>query len=178
MDLPAQVTIDGAEAGNDSLVINGLDGNDTIDASALKADQIKLVINSGAGNDTIVGSKGNDVVNGGTGNDVALLGAGDDTFVWNPGDGSDTVDGQKGTDTLVFNGANLNESFDISANGRQVRLLRDIGTVSMDLDNMETIDLNAKGGADTITVNDLSGTDVKKVNIDLAGSQPAAATVR
>ena len=90
-------------------------------------------------------------------------------FVWNPGDGSDTVDGQKGTDTLVFNGANVNENFDISANGRQVRLLRDIGTVTMDLDNMETIDLNAKGGADTITVNDLSGTDVKKVNIDLGG---------
>jgi Ca2+-binding RTX toxin-like protein len=168
--LPAKVTIDGAEAGNDSLVINGLNGNDTIDASALKAEQIKLVINGGAGNDTIVGSKGNDVVNGGTGSDVASLGAGDDVFVWNPGDGSDVVDGQKGTDTLVFNGANLNENFDISANGRQVRLLRDIGTVTMDLDNMETIDLNAKGGADTITVNDLTGTDVSKVNIDLAGS--------
>src|SRR5260370_598238 len=37
----------------------------------------------------------------------------------------------------------------------------------MDLDNVETIDVNAKGGADTITVNDLTGTDVNKVNIDL-----------
>ena len=101
---------------------------------------------------------------------MASLGAGDDMFVWNPGDGSDTVDGQKGTDTLVFNGANVNENFDISANGRQVRLLRDIGTVTMDLDNIETIDLNAKGGADIITVNDLSKTDVKQVNIDLAGA--------
>ena len=165
--LAAQVAIDGAEPSNDSLVINGLGGDDTIDASALKASNINLVINSGAGNDSITGSQGNDLVNGGTGGDVASLGAGDDVFIWNPGDGSDTVDGQKGTDTLVFNGADVKENFDISANGRQVRLLRDIGTVTMDLDNIETIDLNAKGGADIITVNDLSKTDVKQVNIDL-----------
>ena len=45
------------------------------------------------------------------------LGAGDDTFVWNPGDGSDTVEGQDGTDTMLFNGANINEKIDLSANG-------------------------------------------------------------
>ena len=45
------------------------------------------------------------------------MGAGDDTFVWNPGDGSDTVEGQAGTDTLLFNGANVDEKIDISANG-------------------------------------------------------------
>ena len=33
---------------------------------------------------------------------------------------------------------------------------------------METIDFNALGGADTINVNDLTGTGVKNVNIDLA----------
>ena len=51
---------------------------------------------------------------------MALLGAGDDTFVWNPGDGSDTVEGQAGTDTLQFNGANINENINISANGGRV----------------------------------------------------------
>ena len=30
----------------------------------------------------------------------------------------------------------------------------------MDLDDVEAIDLNALGGTDTITVNDLSGTDL------------------
>ena len=48
-----------------------------------------------------------------------------------------------------------------------MRFFRDIGNVTMDLNNIETIDLNALGGADTITVNDLTGTDVKQVNIDL-----------
>jgi len=171
--LAAQVTIAGAEGGKDSLVINGLAGNDTINASALNAGQISLTINGGAGNDMITGSRGNDVVIGGTGNDVALLGAGDDTFIWNPGDASDTVEGQAGTDTLQFNGANIDEKIDISANGSRARLTRDVGNVTMDLNGVEHIEVNARGGADTITVNDLTGTDVNQVAIDL-GAQPGS----
>ena len=115
--LSEQVKIDGAEAGNDTLVIDGLAGNDRINASALNAGQIKLTIDGGDGNDIITGSHGNDTVIGGRGNDLAVLGDGNDTFVWNPGDGSDTVEGQAGFDTLVFNGANVNENINISANG-------------------------------------------------------------
>jgi hypothetical protein len=110
---------------------------------------------------------------------VALLGAGDDTFIWNPGDASDTVEGQAGTDTLQFNGANIDEKIDISANGSRARLTRDVGNVTMDLNGVEHIEVNARGGADTITVNDLTGTDVNQVAIDL-GAQPGspAATAR
>src|SRR5262249_56952042 len=99
-----------------------------------------------------------------------LLGHGNDTFIWNPGDCSDTVEGEAGTDTLVFNGANINERMDISANGARARLTRDIGNITMDLNGVERIQLNALGGADSITVNDLTGTDVKQVAIDLAGT--------
>src|SRR5262247_581866 len=171
--LAAKVTIAGAEGANDSLTIDGLAGNDSINASALNPGQINLTINGGAGNDTITGSAGNDVVIGGTGNDVALLGAGDDTFIWNPGDASDKVEGQAGTDTLRFNGANIDESIDISANGTRARLTRDIGTVTMDLNGVEHIEVNALGDADTITVNDLTGTGVNQVAIDL-GAQPGS----
>src|SRR5262249_25830694 len=137
---------------NDTLVVSGGAGNDTIDASALNPGQINLTINGVAGNDTITGSAGND------------------TFVWNPGDGSDTVEGQAGTDTLQFNGdANL-EKIDISANGSRASLSRDFGNVTMDLNGLEHIDVNALGGADTINVHDLSGTDVTVVNIDLEGA--------
>jgi Ca2+-binding RTX toxin-like protein len=38
--------------------------------------KVRLTINGGAGNDTIIGSPGNDLVSGGTGNDVASLGIG------------------------------------------------------------------------------------------------------
>ena len=77
----------------------------------------------------------------------------------------------------MFNGANIDENIDISANGSRVRLFRDVGNVTMDLDGVENIQLNALGGADTITVNDLTGTDVKQVAIDLSAARLAAARV-
>jgi Ca2+-binding RTX toxin-like protein len=166
--LAAQLTIGGAELGNDSLIVNGGVGNDTIDASRLHG-QVNLTLNGGDGDDFITGSADNDLVNGGRGNDVALLGSGNDTFVWNPGDGSDTVEGQSGTDTLQFNGSNVGENIDISANGSRARLFRDVGNVTMDINSVERINLAALGGADTITVNDLTGTNVSQVAIDLAG---------
>ena len=126
----------------------------------------------------IIGSKGDDVVIGGQGNDVASLGAGNDTFVWNPGDGSDIVEGQAGADTLQFNGSNIGENIDISANGSRIRLSRDIGSITMDVNGTETINVRALGGEDTITVNDLTGTDVTNVNVDLGVTRRAVPTIR
>jgi Ca2+-binding RTX toxin-like protein len=37
----------------------------------------------------------------------------------------------------------------------------------MDLNDVESVDFDALGGADTITINDMSGTDVTEVNINL-----------
>src|SRR5262249_22823201 len=114
------------------------------------------------------------IVNGGAGNDALFGSPGDDTFVWNPGDGSDTIDGEGGDDTLTFNGSDQAEKFDISDSGNgapfhNVRLTRDLGGVVMDLHGVETINLNARGGADTVTVNDLTATDIFAVNLDLTG---------
>jgi Ca2+-binding RTX toxin-like protein len=164
--LAAQVTIDHADS-RDQLVVNGGAGDDTIDAGNLPAGHILLTLNGGAGNDILVGSHGDDSIVGGTGNDAALMGDGNDTFVWNPGDGSDIVEGQGGADTLLFNGANIAENIDLSANGDRLRLFRDVGNVTMDVNGTETVNLHALGGADKITVNDLTGTDVTNVNLDL-----------
>jgi Ca2+-binding RTX toxin-like protein len=173
--LAAVVHITGSEAALDQLTVNALAGADVVNASGLSAGALGLVINGGAGADMLIGSQGNDMVVGGTGDDVALMGAGDDTFVWNPGDGNDTVEGQAGQDTMVFNGANVNEKIDISANGSRVRFTRDVANIVMDLNGVEGIDFNAKGGADTITVNDLTGTDVTEVNLNLE-STPGSGT--
>ena len=40
----------------------------------------------------------------------------------------------------------------------------------MDTAGVEQVDFNALGGADLVTVNDLTGTDVSSVNVDLAGT--------
>jgi Ca2+-binding RTX toxin-like protein len=98
------------------------------------------------------------------------MGAGDDTFVWNPGDDDDTLEGQDGFDTMLFNGSNAAENINIFANGGRVLFTRDIANVVMDLNDVEGIDFNALGGADTITVHDLSGTDVTEVNLNLAAA--------
>jgi Ca2+-binding RTX toxin-like protein len=167
--LKAAVNIFSPEQANDRLTLNGLGGDDVINATGLEADGIQLTMNGGLGNDMLLGSEGDDLVNGGDGDDTALMGAGDDTFVWNPGDDNDTLEGQAGFDTLTFNGANVAENINISANGGRVRFTRDIASVTMDLNDVEAISFNASGGADTITINDLSGTDVTEVNINLAG---------
>jgi len=165
--LSAQVTIEHAEAG-DKLVINGLGGDDVIDASTLGAGKMALQVNGGLGVDLFLGSAGDDTFIGGDGDDVALLGAGDDLFIWNPGDDNDVVEGQAGLDTMLFNGANVSENIDISANGGRALFHRDIANVTMDLNDVERIEFHALGGADNIAVNDLSGTDVTEVAIDLA----------
>jgi Ca2+-binding RTX toxin-like protein len=156
------------EQANDRLTLNAQGGADVVNATSLKADGIQLTMNGGLGSDQLLGSQGNDLINGGDGNDVALMGAGDDTFVWNPGDDNDTLEGQSGFDTMLFNGANIAENIDISANGGRVRFFRDVASVTMDLNDVESVDFKALGGADTIVVNDLSGTDLTEVNTDLA----------
>ncbi len=55
----------------------------------------------------------------------------------------------------------------MSANGPRLRFTRDLGNIVMDTDDVERVTLNALGGADTVTVGDLRGTDVQKVDIDL-----------
>ena len=163
----------------ENLVLHANGGDDVITAGNGLAGLIQLTLDGGAGNDTItggdgndtlIGGDGNDVIVGGRGNDLALLGAGNDTFVWNPGDGSDTVEGQAGFDTLVFNGANVNENINISANGTRVTLFRDVGNVTMDLNGIERIQLGVLGGADNIVVNNLTGTNLKQVAVNLAAA--------
>jgi Ca2+-binding RTX toxin-like protein len=168
--LAALVAIFGNDPTQDSLTINALGGDDVINAQSVRADSVNLTLNGGDGNDTITGSDGNDTIIGGRGADVMFGGPGDDTFVWNPGDGSDVIEGQAGNNTLLFNGANVSENINISANGSRVLFTRDVGNITMDLNGIENITFNALGGADNVTVGDLTGTDVTNVNINLAGS--------
>ena len=163
----------------ENLVVNANGGDDVITAGNGLAPLIQIAMDGGAGNDTLnggdgddrlLGGDGNDFIDGNQGSDTAVLGAGDDVFRWDPGDGSDTVEGEDGHDTMLFNGSDLSEKIDISANGQRVRFVRDLGSVTMDLDGVERVDFNALGGADTITVNDLIGTAVAAVNLNLGAT--------
>jgi Ca2+-binding RTX toxin-like protein len=160
----------------ESTTVSGLDGDDTIAASNGLATLTSLTLEGGDGDDDLRGGDGADTLNGGKGNDSAdgnigadqaSLGAGDDRFQWDPGDGSDTVDGQAGTDQLDFNGSNAGEEITLGANGDRARLTRNIASISMDLNELEAVNIRALGSTDTVTVDDLAGTDVKDVDVDL-----------
>jgi hypothetical protein len=143
----------------EALTVKGGNGNDTLVG--------------GDGNDVLFGGRGADLIDGARGNDIEILGAGADSALWNPGEGNDLITGGAGTDTLVFNGSNAPETMALTANGNQAVLRRDVANIRMDLAGVEDVNIAALGGADTITVNDLSGTDVRHANVDL-GAQGAS----
>ncbi|HSV14784.1 MAG TPA: calcium-binding protein [Tepidisphaeraceae bacterium] len=183
------------------LQIFGQDGNDSITLDTTNGALPAAKVSADSGNDTVIGGAGDDIIDGGAGNDMllgtdgadtlhggagddlidgnggadtAFLGAGNDTFVWDPGDGSDIVEGGTDTDAMVFNGSAASENIDLSNNAGRLKFFRDAGRITMDVNDVETVNFNALGGADNVTIHDLRGTDVTKVNVNLAGPNRAA----
>ncbi|MBL9136864.1 MAG: hypothetical protein JNK85_13415, partial [Verrucomicrobiales bacterium] len=173
---PAPFSIDIGTSEN--LVLNANGGDDRFSATGNLAALIKLTVDGGSGQDTLLGSNGIDLLLGGDGddfidgqqgNDVAFLGSGNDVFQWDPGDGSDVVEGQDGQDQLAFNGSAANEIFEASANGGRVRFSRNVGNILMDLDGVEKLAVHALNGTDTVIVNHLAGTDLSQADVFLSG---------
>ena len=167
-------------SGNDTLtggssadVLHGEDGNDTLHGQGgndiLKGGGGDDTLFGGDGDDQLFGGDGADTIDGDRGNDVAFLGAGNDLFIWDPGDGNDRVEGEDGFDTMRFNSSGADEAIAISANGQRAKLTRDVGDITMEVDGIERIDVDVLGGADKVVVNDLTGTLVQEVRIDLEG---------
>ena len=171
----------------DAIEVRTGDGRDTAridDANGAFTDTTPTTISGGDGNDSLEGGQlqiaaenekyrggdGNDLVDGGKGNDTAKLGDGRDTFRWDNGEGSDVIEGQDGRDTMVFNGAPVDEQVTLTASEGRLTFFRVQGNVTMDTDGVEIVEDNPLGGSDSVTVNDLTGTDVKHVNLDLTGA--------
>ena len=184
VDVGDDGSADFAFARNDlrAIKVNMGSGNDAVrvdDTNGAFTDSIPTTIAGGAGNDSLIGGagaeifyggSGNDTVDGGRGNDTAYLGDGNDVFSWDPGEGSDVIDGQGGSDRMLFNGGAGADTVTMTANFGRLTFFRDPGNVTMDTDNLETVDFNALGGPDSVTVNDLTGTDVTQTNLDLAAA--------
>jgi Ca2+-binding RTX toxin-like protein len=153
---------------------NGAFPDEQVTANGGNGDDI---LNGGDGAELFIGGNGKDAVDGNRGNDTADLGTGMDSFTWDPGDGSDVIDGGTATDTLVFNGANVNEQMSLSPNGERSLFHRVQANIDMDMVSVERLDLRALGGADTVTINDMSGTDFRQADVDLGGADDAIDTV-
>jgi len=183
----AGLTVDvfAAEPATDRLTVNALGGADQVTASGNLAALVHLTVDGGTGNDTIaggngadvlIGGDGNDTVDGNGGNDTVFLGAGDDIAHWDPGDGNDVVEGQAGTDTFDIRGSNASEGVTFSANGGRVTFFRNVGNVTLDVDDVEHFAFNALGGTDTISVGNLSATNATDIALRLASTLGGVAT--
>jgi Ca2+-binding RTX toxin-like protein len=160
-----------AGAGTDTLRIDQSNGVFTADEqTTLNGEAGSDTLVGGFAGETLVGGLDNDTLDGNQGPDTIQGGAGDDTVAWDPGDGSDTIDGGTGSDRLAFSGANIGEIIQASAVGGHVVFTRNVGTVALDLDGVDQIDLRTLGGADSVVVDDLAGTDLASLGVDLAGS--------
>jgi Ca2+-binding RTX toxin-like protein len=87
--LSASVTITGTDP-TDTLTVNGLGGDDLLDASAVPAGVLAIALDGGANNDILIGSAGDDTLRGGDGDDL-LIG----------GPGADVLDGGTGSNVLI-----------------------------------------------------------------------------
>ena len=149
--------------------LSGGGGNDTI--RAFTGGFLGGVIgNPIVGNLVMDGGAGNDFLDSGFGNDVMLGGAGNDTLRWLPGTLIDTFDGGSGTDTAVVvgNGNDQGDAFVLSAAGPGRALFQRTNLVpfKIDISATETVVMQTDSGNDTITINDLSGSGIRRVVAD------------
>ncbi len=146
-------------------------GNDTITAvpfitfiDAVFAPDPVMVVNGGAGDDTINGNSNNDQLSGGDGNDTINGLGGNDTM--NGGNGNDILNGNSGKDTLngqagddILNG---NENDDrilggpgkdsIDGNSGQDRLFGDSGNDLINSEDSEIDNVSCGFGRDRVKV--------------------------
>lgn len=156
--------IDNIVANPEADLIVALAGNDFVEGQG--GDDRIL---GGDGLDALNGQDGNDVLIGGLGNDALFGGDGDDTFIWRNGDGSDFIRGDAGTDKQVVSGAlEAGDTFTLGTGaGSQAEFSREnLGLFTLTLETVETMRINGNGGDDSLTVGDLSGTDITQVIFD------------
>jgi Ca2+-binding RTX toxin-like protein len=150
------------------VVVNGQNGNDQL-TGGIHAQ----TLNGGAHDDTITGGLGIDNVTGGSGNDI---------FVWTVGDGQDVVIDGGSNDVnevdlfrlLGVDGQVLNAVVNAAPTGTGFQLV--VGSETLLVTNVESLGVEAGNAADLITVNDLGGSLLDIINIDL-GSDGVQDTV-
>ena len=76
----------GAGLATDRLTVNGLTGDDVIDASSGAANSVPLTLDGGDGDDILLGGAGDDTLLGRAGDDVLIGGPGQDILDGSPGD--------------------------------------------------------------------------------------------
>jgi hypothetical protein len=152
--------------GNDTFIAST--GTDTMFGEGGSADLDTFF--GGAGADTMTGGQGMNIYHCGAGTTTVNGGPAGDLIYWEVGDGNATVDGGNDTsptaiDRLQIRGSANPDTFTASANGAGVTIGAPGATLNAT--NINVLNIDAIDGADTTTINDLSGTTVQVVGLDL-----------
>lgn len=181
------VTITGG-AGADEIYYNGSGAatiyGDNPSTTVVGGVSYNDYILSTTGRATIYGGPGNDRIDGG-GNDIIRGDEGDDVITFDAGSGGiGTVYGGSGTDRFRVKLGSEAEAISVTtAAGVQFRIQRVnpatgllMGSVDAN-SGFEILQLEAGGGADTVTVSDLASTGLSELIIDLSKAQTGVTMV-
>lgn len=149
---------------NSDDVINGQGGDDSLSGRSGND-----LLRGGLGDDTLVGNTGSDTLNGNEGSDL---------IIWNNGDGSDLIDGgsdpfvepheeddPRAIDTVRVNASpDEGDEFQLNSGGTEVLFQRtNLGPFELDISSVEELEVNGRGGNDSLEVGDLSGTSIETI---------------
>lgn len=126
-----------------------------------------VVLGPVVGNSVAFGGEGRDTFISGPGNDSFFGGNGDDTYVWPPGTLTDIFVGGKGKDTATIIGNDgVGDAFSLQAgpDGHVQFQRTNLVNFTVNMKNVEVVNLQPSTGADVVIVGNLKGR-VNKVNI-------------
>jgi Ca2+-binding RTX toxin-like protein len=167
---PTAVSVDKAGA-EDQITLRLGDGKDHLTFGGSTAARLVIdggngddIIGSGNGADVVIAGAGNDFVDGGKGDDLISLGDGDDIAKWRVGDGADTVSGGAGKDSLLLSGPGGSNTVAIGAGGSSAVT---VDGTALQVSSVESLSFFSFGGKDSVTISDMSGLGVKRVDVSL-----------
>lgn len=163
-------------------------GDDDVDFYGSWTGVTRLSVDAGPGDDSVTGSGGPDVILGGAGDDRLyggdgldrlVLGPGDDSTSWGPGDGEEEILGGDGHDTLRVGGTSAADDVELDRvvrDGVDDVAITQSAAESLLVRGFESVGLQPEAGADTVTTENLRGTALGEVVVDLVRSGGAAET--
>jgi hypothetical protein len=145
-----------------TLVVNGGDGDDRLALRVRPSDPKAVEIDLGDDGtaDVVVKRTTFDAIR-------VQTGAGDDTLrLAFAREVPTTVEGGRGVDYLTVEGSSADDRFELSAKSTRVRVG---GDASVTFGGVESFEADPLGGADRLTVGDLTGTELQDAHADLGG---------
>jgi Ca2+-binding RTX toxin-like protein len=153
--------------GNDTLIGGG--GADTLDGGGGPNDTDSLFAGPGS-NQVLKGGQGTNQFYAGTGSAQLKGGSGSNFFNWRSGDGAVDVVGQGSHNTLTVSAAEPGDSLEADPNGIGIFVQVSQGQTTLGVitaSDVQFVNMDDAGGNASYTINDLTGTGVQNVNVNL-----------